>query len=87
MISGNKQDLVQKVSDKLDCDLADLIKASFPQSIAQIIPMYAHTSSSSGADGDAGQEPQKIRKGQAMICLNYLSDAIGKEVCQFCPTK
>ncbi|XP_072019634.1 serine-protein kinase ATM-like [Amphiura filiformis] len=80
MVADNNLDLVQAISDKLNFDPADLIRHSFPQSIAQIIPMYAHTRSAGGGGGDADQESQKVRKGKAIICLKSLSDIFGQEV-------
>ncbi|XP_071506799.1 serine-protein kinase ATM-like [Diadema antillarum] len=67
-------DVIQSITEDLNMDVAALLRASFPRTIASLLPLLADSDESEEDKGD-----QEERAAWAVLCLGELETAIGKD--------
>lgn len=70
-------DTVQDIAKSLHTDWTQLLKDSFPQTIAHILPLFANTGA---AEEGIGSEDYQKRRSGAIKGLAALEGTLGKEV-------
>ena len=75
LVNLKKLDTVKSIARELKQDWKDLLKSSFPRTIASLLPLRAQSSENSER-----AEEEKERAAWAVQCLEELKQAIGQEV-------
>ncbi|XP_022082003.1 serine-protein kinase ATM-like isoform X2 [Acanthaster planci] len=76
LVSMQSLDAIHDIAGALDTDWIELLKGTFPQSIAHILPLFGHTRL---AEEDTESEEYRERRIRAVSCFNALENTLGKE--------
>lgn len=80
LVNLKKLDMVKSIAGELKQDWKDLLKSSFPRTIASLLPLLAQS-----RENSERAEEEKERAAWAVQCLEELKQAIGQEASTLTP--